>query len=238
MSNVLIGIQARSTSNRLPQKVHLQIGGKPLLQWVIDSCQIASRFIQSEGQKLDANVTVALLIPKGDCIGEIYKGQLPIVEGDEHDVLSRYVSAAKQFGAEHIVRVTGDCLFIPPHHITKHVKAALIKGRDYTTNIHFRSHKEGWDCEVMTRRLLDWLDENAKEPSEREHVTTKIANGKPFPFQYLDGKPSICHLMNHYDESEIKTSIDTKEEFEAAKKIMDRYDKLKKDAKRAGTFQT
>lgn len=237
MKTVLIAIQARSTSTRLPNKVNMQIGGRPMLQWVVDSCQIAARFLRSEQRKLDCAVSVCLVIPKGDPIKQLFQqSQIPIVEGDEHDVLSRYAQAAKLFNADYVVRITADCLFIPPHHISRHVKAAVMKERDYTSCTHYRTYKEGWDCEVLSRRLVDWLDENASTDSDREHVTTLIGPGKPFPFRHEDGKPSICHVLNFYCEDDIKTSIDTKEEYEAAERLFQRYQRMRNEAKKNGTF--
>jgi spore coat polysaccharide biosynthesis protein SpsF len=236
MKSILIGIQARSTSTRLPNKVNLQIGGRPMLQWVLDACQIAARFLRSDSRNLNCSVNVALLVPTGDPIAGNYRGRIPVIEGDEHDVLSRYVLAQKEYGADLITRITADCLFIPPHHITKHVKAAIIKGRDYTTNVHHRTHKEGWDCEVLSSRLLEWLNTNATTAYDREHVTTLIAKGRPFPFAFDDGKPSVCHVINFCDESESKTSIDTAEEFEHAEKLFQRYQVARLEAKRNGTY--
>lgn len=238
MKTALIAIQARSTSSRLPNKCNMQVGGRPILQWVLDSCQVAARFLRSDNQNLKTAINVAILTPKGDPIADLYKSQVPVIEGSEHDVLSRFVTAQKQMGAHYIARITADCLYIPPHHITKHVKAAILKDRDYTTNTHHRTHKEGWDCEVLSARLLEWLDQNASEPYDREHVTTLIAAGKPFPFRYVDGKPSVCHILNQYDESEIKTSIDTREEYEAAERHFQKLQKAKLEANRNGTYMT
>lgn len=233
MKRVLIAIQARSTSTRLPNKVNLQIGGKTLLQYVIDSCKRAVRFLD----KLDISVSVCLVVPQGDPIVTIYRnGQVPIVEGDENDVLSRYVKASELFEADYVVRITADCLFIPPHHIHKHVKAAVTREKDYTSNTHFRTHKEGWDCEVLSRRLLEWLDDNATTAEDREHVTSLIAHGKPFPFMGEDGKQSICHIMSFYDESDDKTSIDTQEEYERAVKRMQSFQVKTNEARKHGTY--
>jgi spore coat polysaccharide biosynthesis protein SpsF len=235
MKNVLIGLQARSTSTRLPNKVNMQIGGRPMLQWVLDACQIAARFLRNDS-KLNCSVNVALLVPRADYIVSHYRSLVPVIEGSEQDVLSRYATAQREMQAELIVRVTADCLFIPPHHIAKHVKAAIIKGRDYTTNVHYRTHKEGWDCEVISARLLEWLDQNATTEHDREHVTTLIGKNRPFPFTFEDGKPSICHVINFCDESEVKTSIDTKEEFEHAEKLFQRYQVARLEARRNGTY--
>jgi spore coat polysaccharide biosynthesis protein SpsF (cytidylyltransferase family) len=234
MKTVILGIQARSTSTRLPNKVNMQVGGKPILQHVLDACQIAARFLRTGN--LGVVVNVVLLVPKGDSIATHYRSRVPVYEGDEHDVLSRYVAVTREMKADIVVRITADCLFIPPHHIAKHVKAALIKGRDYTTNTHHRTHKEGWDCEVLSGRLVEWLNENATTSYDREHVTTLIGKGKPFPFIFDDGKPSVCHVINFCDESEAKTSIDTLEEFEHAEKLFQRYQVARLEAKKNGTY--
>lgn len=238
MKTVLIAVQARSSSTRLPNKVNMQVGGRPILQWVVDACQVAARYVRSESQRLDTAVNIALLVPRGDRIAELYGSQMPVIEGDEQDVLSRYVTARKLMQADLVVRITADCLFIPPHHITKHIRAAILKDRDYTTNVHYRTHKEGWDCEVLSSRLLTWLDENAQTPYDREHVTTLIGAGKPFPFCFADDRPSICHVLNFYDESDAKTSIDTREEYEHAERLFQRYQRMKMEAKRNGTYIT
>jgi hypothetical protein len=67
-------------------------------------------------------------------------------------------------------------------------------------------------------------------------VTTLIGKGKPFPFIFDDGKPSVCHVINFCDESEAKTSIDTLEEFEHAEKLFQRYQVARLEAKKNGTY--
>ena len=179
---------------------------------------------------------MALLVPKADAAVGSYQNKITTIEGDEHDVLSRYVTAAKQNEASYIVRITADCVRLPTHIIAKHIKTALIKERDYTTNTHYRTFREGWDIEVLSKRLLEWLDKNAKEKSDREHVTSLIHAGKTFPFTHLDGKPSICHVMLDYDDSFLKTSIDTKEEIDKARAESDGVRKKRDLAKKNGVF--
>lgn len=236
MRTVLIAIQARSDSKRLPAKAHLPIGGKPLLQWVIDSCNQAVRYLTQGAKGIDAHLHVAVLTPHGDSIVSIYGNQVEVIEGDHDDVLSRFVQAAEAKDADYVVRITADCLRIPAHLIAKHVRTALSKDRDYVTNVHYRTFKEGWDCEVLSRRLLQWLNVNAVKPHDREHVTTFIAPDCAFPFQDRDGKPNICHVLNTEDESELKTSIDTKEEYETAKKSFEHFIQTKNEARKAGIF--
>lgn len=218
---VIIGIQARSTSDRLPGKIHKIVGTKPILQWVIDACNEAVNYLQRETDRLGFKVRVCLLIPDGDGAKNIY--QVDTITGNENDVLSRYVAAQKKYEADYVVRVTGDCVLLPAHLVAKHVKSALIREADYTSNVIHRTFKEGFDVEVISKRLLNYLDANAKTKEHREHVTTLIRSG-PFPFKknFLiwgveQTLPSVCHILNDYDDSRIKTSIDTQEELNLAR---------------------
>ena len=236
MRKVVIAIQARSDSQRLPGKAHLQVGGKPILQWIIDSCNQAIRYLAQTTKDLEADVSVCLLVPKGDALVSIYQNQIEILEGDHDDVLSRFYQAVNVYNADYVVRITADCLKLPSYVIAKHIRSALIKSRDYTTNTHYRTFKEGWDCEVLSRRLVEWLENNASSIHDREHVTTLIAEDRGFPFSDSDGKKNICHIINNDDESHLKTSIDTREEYEAAQKAYQKFFDTKNKARRAGIF--
>jgi Spore coat polysaccharide biosynthesis protein F, CMP-KDO synthetase homolog len=239
MPKVLIGVQARSDSKRLPGKAHLSIGNKTILQWVLDNCNQAIRYLTQSAQRdhMELQVSLALLVPHNDSIAKLYTPLVRVIEGDHDDVLGRYVEAQKVFQADYIVRVTADCLKLPSYIISKHARSAVLKERDYTTNTHYRTFKEGWDCEVISKRLLHWLDENAKSAHDREHVTTLIAADQPFPFVDMEGKKNICHIINSEDESLIKTSIDTEEEYRAAQKAHENFMRMRASAKRDGIFQ-
>lgn len=235
MRQVLIGIQCRFDSKRLPGKALELVGDKTILERVMDSCFFAQKYLNKDKFKLNAEVSTMLLIPEGDPIKDKYLSSVLILQGSNEDVLSRYVDAADKVNADYIVRITADCVFIPSHIIAKHIKTALIQQRDLTTNCLVRTFKEGWDVQVFSRRLLQWLDTH-KEPSYREHVGMQLNNYRNFPFKHEDGKPSICHIINIEDESDIHTSIDTPEDLERARKVYSIFSAKKAEAKRSGTF--
>jgi len=147
---MVIGIQARTSSTRLPNKTLMPINGKPIVQHIIDSCGRAIGFIDKD--KWDINIELVLLIPEKDELKNHYQWKIKIVEGSEQDVLSRYVKATKVFEADYICRITADCVFISTPVITKHIKSALINKRDLTTNTHIRTFKEGYDCEIVIKK--------------------------------------------------------------------------------------
>lgn len=239
MRKVVIGIQARSASTRLPNKIHLQIGGKSILQSVIDTCQEASKYLQKDKDRLNASFFCCVLMPEKDPGVDIYKNQITVLEGSSNDVLSRYIMAQKHFDADYVARITSDCFFLQSHLIAKHIKSALIKERDYTTNCLIRTFKEGMDVQVFSRRLMAWLEKNSIKAFDKEHVGAILHDpNQKFPFKDREGRPSVCHILNTFDESEYKTSIDTKEEFDKAKWINEKFKKSKDLARRTGIFIT
>lgn len=226
MPLVLIGIQARSTSTRLPNKVNLKLGEKTLLRHVFDKCQEAASYLNRSFQshhQYPFETRVAILCPENDPIVDRYGEIATIYTGSESDVLSRYVDAASKTNAELVVRVTADCPFTQPHMISRSIKRARITRADYTSNTLIRTFPEGWDTEVISRRLLNFLDERAIEPKDREHVTTlitKLFKSGGFPFKSMDGKNNITHVLHEIDLSDLHTSIDTTADFERATKMV------------------
>lgn len=203
IKNVLIGIQARSTSQRLPGKALANLYNKPVLSWVLNACHDSSNFLNKQ-KNIKSNV--AILCPVGDKIIEHYK-QFNVLEGSEHNVLSRYMAAAEQFNADYIVRITGDCPFLTGYLISNHVLKAIDNRLDYISNVDpdIRTELDGRDVEVLSRNALNWLNANAMTPFEKEHVTIKLYKEKPKILRR-------GYVLNRLDLSDFKLSIDTEED--------------------------
>ncbi|MAH48274.1 hypothetical protein CMI37_20790 [Candidatus Pacearchaeota archaeon] len=225
-NKVLIGIQARSTSERFPNKSNMPFGRNSVTGNVIaQALRVApwlSKFV---------DLHICLLVPYDDELKQNKK--IAVIEGDESDVLSRYIEAHNRYKPDYVVRITGDCPWITSHIISKIVRAGIIRGSDYTSNVLIRTFMEGLDCEMLSNRLLLWLHDNASTPFEREHVTIKFlkdlaSNHKP------DFK--IHTVLAEYDYSQMKTSIDTKDEYLDALKNLQELENKKKQAIEIGTF--
>jgi spore coat polysaccharide biosynthesis protein SpsF len=206
-TKVLIAIQARSGSTRLPRKAYELIGDRRMLDHVIDSCRKAAHYLGSRPAPNRPEVDVALLVPEGDPIGREFARGIAVVEGSEQDVLSRYYAALERLTPDYVVRITGDCPLIPDFLIAKHITTA-IKGRyDYVSNVDedTRTAIDGHDCEVMSSRMLGWLHGAAESKSDREHVTLMARREPP------DWARMGC-VLNYHDQSHLKLSVDTAED--------------------------
>src|SRR5688500_7503846 len=106
---VMIGIQARSGSTRLPRKAFELISGRTMMDRVIEAARAASRFIEDKGHRC----SVVVLTPKGDPIVAEFSPRVDVVEGPEQDVLARYRIAVETYNPDWIIRITGDCPLLP-----------------------------------------------------------------------------------------------------------------------------
>lgn len=151
---------------------------------------------------------MALLVPTADPLISQQHG-VEIVTGAEHDVLSRYMKAVDTYNPEYVCRITSDCPLIPPFLIMKHIYKAVNHKFDYTSNTdpRCRTAPDGWDCEVLSVKLMRWLNDNAQDISFREHVTNMLYTVKP-------DWCKTAHIVSYLDNNHLKLSVDTKEDLE------------------------
>lgn len=164
MSRTLAFIQARMSSTRLPGKVLESVRGEPLIVYMVRRVQRARRI----GGVVVLTSTDPSDSPLVACLTD---ASLPVFRGELSDVLKRYVGAAQEFGADEIVRLTGDCPLIDPAIIDAVVASRSAASADYASNVDPPTYPDGLDVECFSRDVLDRADRLALQPDEREHVT-------------------------------------------------------------------
>ena len=102
MQDVIVGIQARMGSSRLPGKVMLDLAGLPMIRRVWDACEgpWERRVLVSEA---DSSRDLRVYLTTHEMAWE---------SGSELDVLSRYVALAKRRKPLVLVRVCADAPFL------------------------------------------------------------------------------------------------------------------------------
>jgi spore coat polysaccharide biosynthesis protein SpsF len=132
--------------------------------------------------------------------------------GSEHDVLDRYAGAAREAGADVVVRVTSDCPLIDPVE-TDAVIAALEQERcDYASNILERTLPRGLDTEALWRDVLERADRLATSQPAREHVTWFVHSERPDLF--------VLHPVRRpYDAADLRWTVDTPHDLELVRRL-------------------
>jgi len=108
--NCIAGVQARMGSTRLPGKVLADLGGKPMIQRIVErlrQCALVDEVFVLTSEARTDDVLVERLEELA----------LPYRRGPVDDVLARYLDLVEELAPSHVVRVTGDCPFVEPDFI-------------------------------------------------------------------------------------------------------------------------
>ena len=208
MTTVAI-VQARTTSSRLPGKVLLPIGDKPM---VLHQLERVKRC-----QNLDFLVLATSDDESDDTLAEVVAAAgFSVFRGDLHDVLERFRACAAHHQASIVVRLTGDCPLSDPALIDE-VVAAFVAGHwDYLANCVDEKQltvPDGFDVEVFRADLLERAAHEALLPSEREHVT-------PW-FRSKSAGLLWCHHRHEPERPYYRVTVDEPEDLEVVRSIFE-----------------
>ena len=194
--HVVVFIQARMGSSRLPGKVMTDINGEPMLWHVVSrlkQCPLISEV-----------VVVTTTDSKDDAIEQFcQQKKIFYFRGSEEDVLDRYYQAALAHKADVVVRITSDCPLIDPIITEKVIRAylnnsAVLSG---ASNVVERTFPRGLDTEVFSFAALEKVWQMAQKPYEREHVTVFMyEHPELFKIISVTHKENFSHLRWTVDE--------------------------------------
>lgn len=167
-------------SKRLPGKVLMNLLGKPMLAWQINSLK-----------KLEIPLIVATTVKsEDDCIEDLaIKSGLQCIRGSEHDVFERFAGVRAEYPMDNYVRITGDCPLLSPIVLKEVLEMHERSGSDYSSNTLIRSFPDGLDVEIFTDTAFHRLMNMELSEYQREHVT---------PGFYQN--PQIFKLVNLLEE--------------------------------------
>ena len=197
---ILCIVQARLNSKRLNQKILKKISGKTLIQILLEKLEY-SKYI---------NETIIAIPEKDKNLFKILEKKYTVFRGSEEDVLSRYYMAAKQYKADIVVRITGDCPLIDTKLIDKGLKKFLISNYDYISNIDPPTYPDGLDFEIFSFKTLETAHKNSTLKIDREHVTKYILKNNNF---------NKFNIQNKTDLSHLRVTLDYEEDYSVIKKI-------------------
>jgi spore coat polysaccharide biosynthesis protein SpsF len=195
------------SSTRLPGKVMMDLGGETVLARVVRRVSRAS---------LIGNIVIATTHKAADdvIVRECNRLGIPYFRGSEDDVLDRYYRAAKENGAEAVVRITSDCPMIEPEISDSVVRTFLEQWPDYASNTLERTYPRGLDTEIITFDALARSWKEGTKPYERTHVTPYIYE-HPHLFRLL-------HVKGEHDYSQHRWTLDTPEDLVFLRAVYDR----------------
>ena len=192
---VIVTIEARMTSSRLPGKVLLESCDKPLLQHMIERIRRC--------KKIDDIVVATTINETDDPIVELcQKIDCKYFRGSEEDVLLRVLYAAESVEADVIVETTGDCPLIDWRHIDFLIEIYLDNDYDFVANNIERSFPDGFDIRIFSVDALREVNRLSTDKNDHEHVSIYFPK-HPEKFSSYNWKAEKAE-----DKPEIEVTLD------------------------------
>lgn len=196
-------IQARCGSTRLPNKVLMDLCGKPVLQRMIERVQL-SRRIDEVMVVTSIEINNLAILKLCSQIG------VRIGIGAEDDVLDRFYQTAKLLDPEYVIRLTADCPCFDGGLLDLAIEN-MGEDVDYCGMVS-ESFADGLDLEIIKFSALEQAWREARHSFEREHVTQYIVR-HPELFKIQNFESPIGYFGNH------RWTVDEPEDFEVVDRI-------------------
>jgi spore coat polysaccharide biosynthesis protein SpsF len=170
-----IFIQARLSSTRLPGKALYPVGGKPLIIYLLTQLErIINKddiFVLIGNEKSDLALKYVIENNNFNCL---------VYDIPEDDVLTRFVKGAKDVGALHIVRLTGDNPFMDLEFLKSSMNVFSLSNKEFATTRELlgdeikRYAPKGLSIDIFSIDALMRASNVANTKYDREHVIPRM----------------------------------------------------------------
>jgi spore coat polysaccharide biosynthesis protein SpsF (cytidylyltransferase family) len=162
MNSIGAIILARMDSRRLPGKVLARVGGRPLIDYVLQRCRRAA--------ELQGNIVLATSDREvDDPLAEFSRASdVELFRGDSDDVAGRVLACARKFGYRYFARVNADSPFLEPSLIDEAIRLVGTNEVDLVTNLVPRTFPYGISVELVRTDTFAKAYPRMVRPDQRE----------------------------------------------------------------------
>ena len=219
MAKVVLIIQARMSSTRLPGKSMMPLADKPLVYRMVERLKNC--------KKIDEIVIATSDQPEDQVLVELSKElQVSYFQGNLLDVRDRYLKAAEQFQADFIIRIPADNPMPDSNEIDKLIEFHLENNPSgFSSNLAQVDNSEyldGIGAEIFSTKLLQESVARSSSDTEKEHVHRNF-------FDYSTQTavdPSWCPIASPKAPAELRRpdiilDVNTMDDYTKIKRIYD-----------------
>lgn len=199
-------VQARMSSSRFPGKTMKEIGGEPLIFYVVK---------RLEQLGLPVVVCTSTLASDDDLCEFLLSEDIQFFRGSLENVLERYIMTAEAFDIDKIVRVTGDNPFVDISALRNSLD--MFERYSYVDGIYEKGLIKGTGFELVTLSELKSISSGKRE--HLEHVTQWLRENLLSSQKRRRLEPNI---VNYY-RSGLYLTCDYPEDFELISRILSHF---------------
>ena len=219
MSKVVLIIQARMSSTRLPGKSMMPLADKPLVYRMVErlkKCKKVDEIVIATSDQPDDKVLVDLASELG----------VSSFQGNLLDVRDRYLKAAEKFKADFIIRIPADNPMPDANEIDKLIEFHLVNNpKGFSSNlaqVNNSGYLDGIGAEIFSTKLLQESVDRSNSDIVKEHVHRNF-------FDYSTQTPvdaSWCPIASPKAPEELRRpdiilDVNTMDDYTKIKRIYD-----------------
>ena len=196
--DALIVVQCRYASSRLPGKAMYPLAGLPMLAFLLrrlKSAELKARLILAVTDRPEDDVLAAW----GNA------EEVPVVRGENDDVLARYLKCIEMYPAASVVRVTADNPLTAPEAVRDTLTALDSGCWDYVEAL--KSYPYGAGVDGFRADLLRLIHKESRRPRHLEHINAYVLD---YPERFR-----CCHLPSTKElaRHEVSFTVDYLEDY-------------------------
>ena len=212
---VVLIIQARMGSTRLPGKSLMDLAGEPLVGRILERvkrCKAMDEIVLATPDNRRDDSLAKL--------SEVYG--VSSFRGSENDLIDRYYQAARKYNAHYVCRLPADNPVPEPEEMDRMVATHIKSGLEFSSNllqVFGNGYPDGIGVEVFNFDTLKTIWEECTDPEKREHVQLSY-------FDYTSQKSmdrrfrvGTVPCPKNFRRPELILDVNTQEEYEFIKQL-------------------
>lgn len=216
---VIMVVQARVGSIRLPGKSMMELAGEPLVGRILERllrCKKIDEIILAIPKTAENNVLEKLADKYG----------IKVFRGSENDLVDRYYQAAKKFNANIVGRFPADNPVPEPNEIDRIIEFHKNSNYSFSSNlseVNCNGYPDGIGAEMIDFEALKTVWEECRDPNLREHVHLNFYNyseQKQVDSRFIVG---ACECPKRFRRPELILDVNTQEQYEFIRQIYDYF---------------
>tara|TARA_Y100000296_G_C5172540_1_gene258098 strand:+ start:621 stop:2375 length:1755 start_codon:yes stop_codon:yes gene_type:complete len=199
-------IVARCNSSRMPNKALRKFGEKESVSILIDRIKKCNN--------IDTIILATSTHESDDKLVDMAKREdINYFRGSLENVAARYYEAAKEYGLDHFVRITGDAICSDYSMIDRLIESHLLSCCDVTfmKNMPFGTHNQ-----VVSINTIKTIVKKATTLKNTEYLEYYLENDRYFNINYVESGYSF--------DSRLRITLDYEEDYEFLSSIYKNFD--------------